>query len=307
MSKFNINKRYEFLYYYDVKDANPNGDPDDNRPRIDEETGRCYVTDVRIKRTVRDYWIQKGEDVFIKQEKKEDGKLKGRDEKVKEMEEKNKTPFDYIDNRLFGIVFGSKESDSKAYTGPLQLKFAKSLNNLIDESGERYFRISCVLPSDKNKTQGTFGDFWIIRYGIFENYGIYNENSAKETKVNEGDLDKFFDGLWNGTKNLITRSKVGQIPRFLIIIEYKEDNFHIGDLTDKVKIETNKKVIEKIDDFKLVTDNLIDRLKSYKDKINKIYVCADPDVVFSYNSEEYKGNEIVSILKEICDVETLSF
>ncbi len=300
----NKNKRYEFLFYYDVKDANPNGDPDMNRPRIDEETGRCYVTDVRIKRTIRDYWISKGLDVFVKQEFDEKGKLKDRNKKVKEVKESGKDFFDFIDNRLFGIVFGSKEAENKAYTGPIQLKLAKSVNNIISENGERYFRISTVLPSGEGKTQGTFGEFYVIRYGLFECYGIYNENSAKETNVRDEDLEKFIEGLWNGTKSLITRSKVGQTPRLLLAIEYKENNFHIGDLTDKVKLSTNKEIIEKIEDYKLNVDNLINKLKRYKDKINKIYYCIDEDLKIEYNGKEVCLEEL---LKEIAEVEKISF
>ena len=62
----NIKNRNEFLFLYDIKNGNPNGDPDENRPRIDDVTKRCYVTDVRLKRFVRDYLIQtNGEDSIL--------------------------------------------------------------------------------------------------------------------------------------------------------------------------------------------------------------------------------------------------
>ncbi|MGB9760409.1 MAG: type I CRISPR-associated protein Cas7, partial [Thermoproteota archaeon] len=87
-----IKNRSEILFLYDVKFTNPNGDPmEENRPRIDEETGINIITDVRLKRTIRDYILEyehkSGDnfDIFIKEELKEDGKLKTREEKLEEL------------------------------------------------------------------------------------------------------------------------------------------------------------------------------------------------------------------------------
>ncbi len=72
-----MNKRREFLFLYDVSYANPNGDPaNENQPRIDEETGILYVRDARLKRTIRDQLASMDFKVFLKEERKEDGKLK---------------------------------------------------------------------------------------------------------------------------------------------------------------------------------------------------------------------------------------
>ncbi len=66
-----FSRRREYLFIYSVKDANPNGDPlDANHPRFDEETGQILVSDVRIKRTVRDQWLREGEEVFVDGEPK---------------------------------------------------------------------------------------------------------------------------------------------------------------------------------------------------------------------------------------------
>jgi len=79
-----IKNRSEILFVYDVKDANPNGDPvDENKPRIDEETGINIVTDVRLKRTIRDYlYDYKGQEVFIREIRKDDGNLKTKEERL---------------------------------------------------------------------------------------------------------------------------------------------------------------------------------------------------------------------------------
>src|SRR3989337_3902464 len=84
MSNNIIKNRSEILFLYDVANANPNGDPvDENKPRIDEETGRNIVTDVRLKRTIRDYLHeQKGKEVFIREIRKEDGNLKTKEDRL---------------------------------------------------------------------------------------------------------------------------------------------------------------------------------------------------------------------------------
>ena len=108
MSK--LNKRSELLFLYDVKRCNPNGDPlDANRPRIDEESGRCLVTDVRLKRTVRDYLFNKGYngepdamgDIFIRDV--DDKPVTGK-KRAESYESREDFCQKFIDVRLFGGV-----------------------------------------------------------------------------------------------------------------------------------------------------------------------------------------------------------
>jgi len=102
-----LKNRSEILFLYDVQNANPNGDPnDENKPRIDEETSRNLVTDVRLKRTIRDYLLEKGEEIFIKEVRKEDGNLKTKEERTYDL--KIDSPENMadkcIDIRLFGLL-----------------------------------------------------------------------------------------------------------------------------------------------------------------------------------------------------------
>ena len=98
-------KRREYLFLYSVKDANPNGDPlNANHPRFDPETGRIMVSDVRIKRTIRDQWLREGLDVFV------DGAPKTLNTRINELKSKlkvntGKEAFQKcIDTRLFGVT-----------------------------------------------------------------------------------------------------------------------------------------------------------------------------------------------------------
>ena len=112
-----VSKRSELLFFYDVKDINPNGDPlDENKPRIDEETMENLVSDVRLKRTVRDYLHDfKGMDIFIRGYRDDDGLLKG---KKTVLDENNISNADdlikkYIDMRLFGATAAISKKGKK--------------------------------------------------------------------------------------------------------------------------------------------------------------------------------------------------
>jgi len=310
MSENIVNKRSEIVFLYDVKDSNPNGDPmDENKPRIDEETGINIVTDVRLKRTIRDYLHNfKSQDIFIIEEIKENGTQKTREERISDLKIKGRNDEikllnKYIDLRLFGatIALTAKERGAKGrsitWTGPVQFKFGRSLH----EVEVKTIKGTTVMPSREEVTRGTFIETHILPYSLIAFYGIINENAAKTTKLTEDDVNLLLDGIWNGTKNLITRSKVGQTPRFLLRVIYKEKNYHIGDLDKKLKISSSKRDTElrSISDLKLDITELIETLKDNAKKIDKIEYEVQRDVVFLYRDNEVKAAKIEDVLKEV--------
>ena len=105
-----IKNRSELLFIYDVTDSNPNGDPiDENKPRIDEETGINFVTDVRLKRTIRDYLSDyKGQDVFIKEIREESGNIKTKEARLADFES-NEDLLKKCDVRLFSATTAVKD------------------------------------------------------------------------------------------------------------------------------------------------------------------------------------------------------
>jgi len=306
-----VNNRSEIVFLYDVKDANPNGDPmDENKPRIDEETGINIVTDVRLKRTIRDYLHNfRRKDIFIIEEIKEDGTQKTREERISDLKIKNKEDEiklleKYVDLRLFGatIALTAKERGGKGrsitWVGPVQFKFGRSLHRVEVKT----IKGTSVMPSKEEMTQGTFIETHILPYSLIAFYGVINENAAKTTRLSEDDVSLLLDGIWNGTKNLITRSKVGQTPRLLLRVIYKENNYHIGDLDRKLKISSKKEdtEIRDISDLKVDITELINVLKSHREKIKKIEYEVHDDVVFLYNDKEVKASEIGdTMLKEL--------
>jgi len=324
MENKTVENRSELVFLYDVKNANPNGDPDENKPRIDEETGRNIVTDVRLKRTIRDYLEKfKGQNIWMREEIKDDGSRKTREEKLEEKgvrSRKNaeKLLEEFIDLRLFGATIAGKRGEGVkgervfTWVGPVQFKLGKSLHSV--ES--KLVRGTSVLPTKEQKAGGAFTEMWILPYSLICFYGIINENAAKEMGLTENDVKLLLDGMWNGTKNLITRSKVGQVPRFLLRVVYKEGNYHIGDLDQKIKLldiegkEVDKngkegKEIRSISEIKLDVTELLETLKKYKDKIEKLEYEVNEDVEFVVNDSVIKGSVIEEKLREIASVERL--
>lgn len=302
-----IKNRSEILFLYDVTDANPNGDPvDENKPRIDEETGVNIVTDVRLKRTIRDYLINfkgKKDQIFVKEIIKDDGRQKTREERIKEEDIKTLRDMEnltnkYLDIRLFGATITLRGEKSKneekeekeqkgtsiTWTGPVQFKYGRSLHkvDLI------YIKGTTVMPSGADRKQGTFTERYILPYSLIAFYGVINENAAKNQNISltEEDILLMFEGIWNGTKNLISSSKVGQMPRLLLQVIYKEEsNFYIGELDKLISLQTEKKDVEirKISEVKIDLTHLVNALNTHKDKIEKIRFKVDDRVEFVKN------------------------
>ena len=260
-----IKNRNEFLFLYDIKNGNPNGDPDENRPRIDEVTKKCYVTDVRLKRFVRDYLIQiDGENSIlvtelnrktvnltdrVKQRLLED---KVDEEKQKKIEGSNLLSYlldHFTDLRLFGspLAFGFPQGkqyeeikknwrETGTLTGPIQINFGETLHQVEETT----FHGTSTFGSREEKEQGTFTTYYAIPYGLVAFHGVANENAAKTTFLSEEDMDKFKVALWRGVRESTsahTRTKRGQQPRLLLNIVYKE----------KIKIKEKQDNGEEVD------------------------------------------------------------
>jgi CRISPR-associated protein Csh2 len=324
-----VSKRSELIFLYDIKDINPNGDPlDENKPRIDEETMENLVSDVRLKRTVRDYLHDcKGMDIFIRGYRDEDGMLKGKKTVLVENNISNADDLikKYIDIRLFGATAaiskkGGKKNSKKneqedveeddknvkniILTGPVQFRIGRSLHKVKIS----FIKGTTVMPSkEKGKGQGTFTEQYVLPYSLIGFYGIVNENAAKTTKLTDDDVKCLVDGLWNGTKNLISRSKVGQMPRLLINVIYKEKNFHIGDLNAlirKGKTDVSDEEIRDITQIPLDISELIDALSANAAKIDYIECCIDPHVRITVKEKAVNLEEALKSVK--CPVKQLT-
>ena len=312
-----IKNRSEILFLYDIQNANPNGDPnDENKPRMDEETGRNLVTDVRLKRTIRDYINEKGNDIFVREViydndgHIQDAKLRAADylpedkDKLKEMSaEEQKQAIsksilaECIDVRLFGAtipldlkVKGKSVTSSITWTGPIQFKMGKSLHSVKIH----HIKGTGAFAAKKDLTQKTFREEDVLPYSLIGFYGIINENAAKHTTLQTEDIELLKDAIWNGTKGLISRSKFGQMPRLLLIINYKEPNFFIGDLDNLIKLDSEKRdeQIRQPEDYQIDITKLLEQLEFHNDKIENIQFKADERMKFAKNGDEIKLSDL---------------
>lgn len=290
-----IKNRSEILFLYDITDANPNGDPvDENKPRIDEETGVNIVTDVRFKRTIRDYLHDyKNLDVFILELRDDNGNLKSKEDRLKDFKDNEDLLKKCIDVRLFGATTAVKDK-TMTLTGPVQFKYGRSLHR-VDMT---YVKGTTVMPSGQDKKQGTFTEKYILPYSLIAFYGIVNENAAIRQKIEltEEDVLLMLEGIWNGTKNLMSNSKTGQMPRLLIQVVFKEENFHIGELDKRIKFVTakNEEEIRDIQDGKLEVKELIKSLNTHKESVKLINFKVDERLIITVDGKETSLKDALS-------------
>lgn len=287
-----VTQRSEILFLYDVTDSNPNGDPlDENKPRIDEETNRNIVTDVRLKRTVRDYLATKpGVEIFVRGERKDNGDLKSKDERLAGFGAAEDLLKRCIDLRLFGATIAIKEKRI-TFTGPVQFKLGRSLHR-VDLT---FIKGTTVMPSGEGKGQGTMTEEYRLPYSLIVFYGIVNENAARlneqvalneDIRLTEEDIDLLLEGLWQGTANLISRSKFGQRPRLLLRVRYRAGyQGYVGELDRRVRHRlvgvSRDESIRDVSQLQLEVDDLLKALDAAAEKIESVSVGWDPRLTLS--------------------------
>jgi CRISPR-associated protein Csh2 len=315
-----IENRYEILFLYEAKDCNPNGDPlDENRPRTDPETGQATVTDVRIKRTVRDFFlanepdiekrIQNGTEILIRDTFKADGFLsQGKDRAENFIDEaiKDKKGLEKlnalqnailqkcIDARLFGcaLPMGKNESSLKI-TGPVQfMPFNRSLHRVAPQMVQQ----TAAFAGSAGATQKSFAERWLLPYALISVYGVANENAARTTGMSLQDLYKMLDALWRGTADLNTHSKMGHDPMLLMVVE-NQSGYKIGALHRRIKMIDQPEEETSIRDsgqFSIDISELLDILEQ-NDKIVSIKVHQNKRL---RTISEKKEATVYEILKE---------
>lgn len=266
-----IAKHSEILFLWDAKMTNPNGDMlNDNAPRYDESDRKAIVSDVRVKRTIRDdLQYRKSQTIFVNNAEQVQS-AETRFAEVKKIlgEADDKKAFlSCIDNRLFG---GVAPKSNIQIIGAVQFSWAKSLNETetIMSQGTGAFG----KDGSDNKTFRTDN---YIPYGLFAMYGTINSLNATKSNTSEEDVTQMLDSMWQGTKLLNTRSKVGQKPRMLIRVIYK-DAYMIGLLDELVKLDNaDSDQIRSIDECELNFKALTRSLKNMSQKIGKVVIFYD--------------------------------
>ncbi|CAA7622824.1 type I-C CRISPR-associated protein Cas7/Csd2 [Magnetospirillum sp. UT-4] len=205
-----ISNRYDFVLLFDVKDGNPNGDPDaGNQPRIDPETGQGLVTDVAIKRKIRNYvglktgntppnaiYVREG---AVLQEQRKDAYIDLKDgEKASEEKARARMCANFFDVRTFGAVMSTKKFNAGQVRGPVQITFARSVNRILpaDHTITRVARETEARAAEGGSTE--MGGKSTVAYGLYRASGFISPHLAqgdKGTGFTEADLALLWEAL----------------------------------------------------------------------------------------------------------------
>ena len=269
-----IAKHSELLFIWDAKMTNPNGDMlNDNAPRFDETDRKAIVSDVRVKRTIRDdLQDRKNKTIFVNNpETVQSAETRFNElKKSSNLKDDREVFLSCIDNRLFG---GVAPKSNIQIIGSVQFSWAKSLNQtetILSQGTGAFGR-----DGSDNKTFRTDN---YLPYALFAMYGTINSINAKKSNATEDDINEMIDSMWNGTKLLNTRSKIGQKPRALFRIIYN-DTYVIGLLDELISIKNkNSDDIRKFDECEICFDELIEAIKIADEKIEKIEIYYDESI-----------------------------
>lgn len=266
-----LNNRIDFVYVFDVQDGNPNGDPDaGNLPRVDAETGMGLVTDVCLKRKVRNYVqvakrLADGYDIFVKEKAILNNEIDKAHDDPTVKNAKNKTAAarqvmcrDYYDIRTFGAVMSTGQNAGQV-RGPIQLTFARSIDPIATME-HSITRVAVATQKEAENQKGenhTMGRKATVPYGLYVCHGFISANLAKQTGFTMDDLNLFFDALKNmfdldrsAARGLMSAQK-------LIVFRHTSElgNAPANKLFDLVKIErTSAGVPRSFGDYSITID-----------------------------------------------------
>lgn len=260
-----MNSRYDFLFTFDCSDANPNGDPDaGNLPRIDAETGQGLVTDVCLKRKVRNFiqTARNDQNIYFKEfavhnqqhqdtykALQEDGILKEGDltkEKMKKPKPEVKEAArqwmcqNFYDVRTFGAVM-STDVNCGQVRGPVQLSFARSVDPIV--ANEHAITRTSVTKVEDIEKERTMGRKFTIPYGLYMAKGFVNPFLAEQTGFSDDDLELFFTALENAFQfdQSAARPAGSMNPRGLLVFKHDSQlgNAPSHELFDLVTVKRN--------------------------------------------------------------------
>jgi CRISPR-associated protein Csh2 len=295
-------KSRNILFIYDSRDCNPNGERETGfeGPRIDPLTSKAIVSDVSLKRTMRDYFLNScsgsSDKIMLRQkfEYNKEGRISIQQSLLNDIQktekELNELPFNeikkeieehFIDQRLFGSMLLIK-NQFVGTTGPVQFENSLSFN-IPKVYG---LPITTNLASEKGKGAGSMGKYSFLNYAIFPVHGIVKQSLSEKSGAKEKDSLKLFESMWEGVKSITTRTKFQQMPRLLISIIYKDYRFQNNGL--KSSIDLTKRNVSCFNDCIFIIDSFIEQIKKYEKEITKIEYKEDKDTKYQFKGEEFK-------------------
>lgn len=274
-----ISNRYEFVLLYDVENGNPNGDPDaGNMPRIDPETGYGIVTDVCLKRKVRNYVeMVKGDSteyrIYVKEGiplnsnhveaykavdlPTDDKKSKAKPDDVQRA--RSWMCANFFDVRTFGAVMSTGLNCGQV-RGPVQLNFSRSIDPIVQQ--EVTVTRLTVTREEEAEKERTMGRKHIVPYGLYRVEGYISaklaNDPAKGTGFSEEDLALFWEALINIFEHDRSAARGKMATRKLVVFKHDSDlgNAHAHQLFELVKVERKPEANppRKYDDYSITVD-----------------------------------------------------
>ncbi|MDD5385042.1 MAG: type I-C CRISPR-associated protein Cas7/Csd2 [Gallionella sp.] len=260
-----LTNRYDFVLLFDVKDGNPNGDPDaGNLPRVDAESGRGLVTDVCLKRKVRNFvGLVKGEqppyEIYVKEKAVLNNQHKrayvgiGKPELL-EGDDKKRKGGDAVDEarqwmcrnfydvRAFGAVMSTGINCGQV-RGPIQLTFARSVDPIVALE-HSITRMAVATEAEAEKQSGdnrTMGRKFTIPYGLYAAHGFVSSFLAKQTGFDEGDLELLWQALAQMFEHDRSAARGEMSTRGLYVFKHDSElgNAPAHNLFDLVQVKKN--------------------------------------------------------------------
>jgi len=286
-----IQEKSEILFLYESKYSTPNGDPFTGEQRYDEATKKVLVSDVRIKRFIRDYlndtdpinnivYVMNDRSAATSKESGSAARIKSLENKFKEeistakAANKNFILGEFllkqcIDVRLFGGISTVKKQNVNL-TGPVQFALLNPSLNSVDL---RIHQNTSVFASSVEKKQGSIGTTSVVPYCVNQIHGWINPYSAKHTNLTNDDIDIMFKALWDSINNANTRSKSNQGSLLLIQFIYVQptDKVYGVDTLIKHNSDLRDEELRSVRDYNLDLTKLIEQSKSSKIKEVKYY------------------------------------
>ncbi len=299
----------QILFVYDARMCNPNGDPDEeNRPRMDYPTQTNLVSDVRLKRYLRDYLQEKGIQLYV--QKSDSGEVVTASQRIAKVLEQDKvqklSQKDLnrllellVDIRLFGATIPVQlegKGQSIAFTGPVQFNWGYSLNRvyLLDSQ-----TITSRFGASENKEQGTMGKDYRVKYSLIAFHGVISGFNAKRTHLREQDVMLLDEAMIKAIPLHATRSKIGQSPRLYLRVEYTSDDFILGDLRQwlQLHVAEGKKDEEVLSakDVRLDLTPLLEKLKSVSGHIAAAHYWLDDTLPMTGHPSEIPNSKMLAV------------
>ncbi len=292
-------EKSELLFLYESTFSMPNGDPFTGEQRLDEETKRILVSDVRIKRFVRDFFVDTGRHIFVRNDRENVKEIKegeagsaesgaaARYNTLEKNAAKGTSAHDIltslIDVRLFGGI-STKKGNAINLTGPVQFSLLNPSLNAVDL---RMHQNTSVFASSTDKGRGAIGTTTVVPYALCQIHGWINPFVARQTGLTEDDISALLAALWHSINLANTRTKSNQNSLLLLQVVYADVTRKLYGLDRLVKLVCGERdgsplrgeQLRSFDDYSLDFSDLFAAVERAGDFVQEVRFYTESDTL----------------------------